>query len=313
MTIKLEGVNMIDVDEGEWFGCSDCFFQAETPLTCPDGTVIWQPIYRSETIMERLNPRWQRAEMVIDDPDQPIRFRILDWEKSLKHQPMGYFMASVNQLLEAKMPVDRTRKEDGTLDLSSSSQKISTFTPQDDTGKAFGTIVVTDVEFCEAPKKKSSALKLTLEAVDLANMLGFFVSAQDPFFVVETPLRRFDSNGNSSVHWKKVYQSDPLDDQDELRWDPCSLDLKELCQNNIDKPIRISFFDEAETGPPHTSMGYTITSVRQLLRSKARRLRKEETKKKGPKWDLTKALFLTNEDGQEFGQAVVVDVEMITL
>lgn len=318
LRVTLEGANMRNMDEGDWFGCSDCFWRAETPITGPDGTIFWQAIYRSETIMDSLNPQWNAAEFPIDDPDRPIRFVIMDWEKNLKHQPMGYFMASVHQLLASKAPPNPKRKEDGSLDLSLENELI-TYTPKNQMGEAFGTIVVANVEFREATKQ-TSVLKLTLEAVELVNMLGFFVSVNDPFFVVETPVvRDEDSHGTTAIQWKTIYQSEPVDDHEghELRWEPFAMNVKDLCQNNIDKPIRISFFDEAEHGPPHISMGYCMTSVRQLLRSKARRLTKEERNKKyqktaNIKWDLTKALFLTNEDGQEFGQAVVVDVEMVT-
>lgn len=315
LRLTLEGVSMRNMDEGDWFGVSDCFWQAEIPITGPDGTIFWQAIYRSETIMDSLNPRWKVAEFPIDDPDRPIRFVVMDWEKSLKHQPMGYFMASVHQLLASKAPRNPKRKEDGSWDLSSDNDLI-TYTPKNEKGEAFGTIIVANVQFHEATKR-TSVLKMTLEAVELVNMLGFFVTVNDPFFVVETPVRVEDCHG-VTVQWKTVYRSARLDDHEghESRWDPFAIDVKDLCQNNIDKPIRISFFDEAEHGPPHIAMGYCITSVRQLLRSKARRLTKEERNKKENKtrkikWDLTKALFLTNEDGQEFGQVVVVDVEMI--
>lgn len=288
LRLKLEGASMANMESNstDWFGSSDCFWQAETSLAGPDGSVFWQGIYRSETIHNSLNPQWEAAEIIIDDPFQPIRFSIYDWEKKLKHQPMGHFIYCVDQLLESKAE----KLEDGSWDLTKA------ITPRNEMGEDFGKIVVADVEYSEA-SKHTSVLNLTLQGAKLTNMLGFFKSVNDPFFLVETPARESDG-----TKWREVYKSETAED-DELLWDLACLNLKHLCQNNIDKPIRISWFDEAEYGPA-VPLGHCITSVRRLTRSKAI--------KKGKKWDLTKALFIANDEGQEFGQAVVVDVEMVT-
>jgi C2 domain len=85
LRLSLEGVNFKNV-EG-WLGMSDPMYQMETPMKGPDGTVLWQMVYRSEYIANELNPRWQPADVSINllcqkDLDKPIRFCLYDWEDS---------------------------------------------------------------------------------------------------------------------------------------------------------------------------------------------------------------------------------------
>lgn len=300
LRIELEGVHLTNMNG--WMGASDCFWQAETPLTTPDGTLLWQGIFRSETIMDTLNPRWKPACVSIDlksqyDRHKPLRFSFYDWEANMKPQPMGHFMTSINQLLRSK--ADKT--EDGSWDLA---KAIIT---KNHKGEEFGTIVIVDVEIVEQEHAKcigsssldeTSVLQLTLEGVELAKMNGMF-GLSDPYYIVETPVK----GPNGTVEWEKFHQSESIRETVNPVWAPASLNIKALCGKNVDKPIRISVFDEEDKGQEDQPMGHCITTVRRLLKSGA---------KKGDdgKWELTKALFLVNEQGQEFGRVVVVDAKI---
>ena len=287
-----------------WMGMnSDCFWQAETPLTTPDGTLFWQGIFRSETIMDSTNPHWKPAEVSIDlktqyDRHKPLRFCFYDWEANMKPQPMGHFMTSINQLLRSQA----TKKDDGSWDLS---KAIIT---KNDKGEEFGTIVIAHVEIVEQEDAHSiskdqltetAVLKLTMEGVELAKMNhgGLFGTGNDsdPFFIVETPVKGL----SGQVEWEKVHQSETVYKTIDPRWKPACLNLKQLCGKDLDKPIRMSFYDEEEDGR-HQPMGHCITSVRRLLKSAAK-------KEGNGKWELTKSLILVDEGGKEYGRVVVVE------
>ena len=306
LRLTLEGVDMANV-EG-WRGCSDPFFQVETPMKGSDGSIIWQGVHRSEHITNTLNPRWKPAEMSVDllcqlDLDKPIRFSIFDWEESGKHNPMGHFETSVNRLLRSK-----AEKKGDNWELARA------FITKADDGEEFGKIVVVDVsvESANSPGKhpkgkrsskeiptkvdKNGALVLTLEGVDMANVEGWF-GCSDPFFSVETPVQ--DRDGTTS--WNTLFRSEHKANNLNPRWEPAILALDLLCQCDLDKPIRISVQDWEESGK-HNPMGYFETSANRLLRSKAER--------QGKTWDLTKAFITKSAEGKEFGKIVVVDVSI---
>ena len=311
LCLTLEGVDMKNVER--WIGCSDPFFQVETPMKGPGGSIMWQHVHRSEHIDNNLNPRWKPAEINLDllcqlDLDKPIRFSLFDWEASGRHNPMGHFVTSVNRLLRSK-----AEKQDDNWELARA------FTTKGDDGQEFGKIVVVDVTLESADdskggnenKRKSStiaptipvikmdkksALVLTLEGVKFSNVAGWG-STSDPFFEVLIPVQDFDD----ATVWKTLFSSEHKKGNLNPRWDPAILALEKLCQLDLDKPIRIVVQDWVENGK-HIEMGHFETSMNRLLRSKARR--------EGDNWDLANSFITTSKEGQEFGRVVVVDVSI---
>jgi len=98
---QLIGVKMKNVDG--FFGKSDPFFEI-SKLIAADGYANRQIIYRSEVIMNDLNPKWKAVSISLNDfcddrRDQNLLFTFKDWEKNGKHQPLGIFEASVNDIL----------------------------------------------------------------------------------------------------------------------------------------------------------------------------------------------------------------------
>ena len=219
---------------------------------------------------------------------------------------MGSFQTTVNRLLRSKAE----KKGDG-WDLSKA------FITKAEDGEEFGKIVVVDVSLNndalagrakaktgdklktdEPPLKvdENSALVLTLEGVGMRNVEGWF-GCSDPMFYVEVPVISIDG----STKWQTFYQSEHVENNLNPQWKPATLPLAPLCNCDLDKPIRISFFDWEEDGR-HNPMGYVVSSVNRLLYSKAT--------KKGDEWDLSKALITRSEEGEEFGKIVVVDVRI---
>ena len=95
------GVQLKNV-EG-FFSKSDPFFVVSAQTNDPAGRT-WQPVYRSEPIMNNLNPVWKPFSVPMDklcggNKDKPILIEVFDWEKSGKHQTMGSLQTTVNALL----------------------------------------------------------------------------------------------------------------------------------------------------------------------------------------------------------------------
>jgi hypothetical protein len=219
---------------------------------------------------------------------------------------MGSFQTTVNRLLRSK-----AAKKGDEWDLTKA------FITKAEDGEEFGKVVVVDVSLnndasgkrsmsktklrgkTEESKLKvdeSAALVLTLEGVDMRNVEGWF-GCSDPMFFVEKPVQSIDG----STKWHAFYQSEHVDDNLNPQWQPATLALQPLCNCDLDKPIRLSFFDWEEDGR-HNPMGHVVTTVNRLLYSQATR--------KGEEWDLSKALITRSDEGEEFGKIVIVNVSI---
>lgn len=68
------------------FGKSDPFFVVETFAKGTHGGRQWLPVYRSEHVMNNLNPVWRECQIPVErlcsgDKEQPIQISVYDWEK----------------------------------------------------------------------------------------------------------------------------------------------------------------------------------------------------------------------------------------
>mmetsp|Transcript_68023 Transcript_68023/g.100953 ORF Transcript_68023/g.100953 Transcript_68023/m.100953 type:complete len:587 (+) Transcript_68023:90-1850(+) len=98
--VQLRGVKLKNV-EG-LFKKSDPFYEV---LHLNDGN--WDTVYRSEPVMDDLNPTWREAKVdlaILCDGKlaSPIRIRIYDFEKKGDHELMGEFETSVEGLISAR-------------------------------------------------------------------------------------------------------------------------------------------------------------------------------------------------------------------
>jgi Ca2+-dependent lipid-binding protein len=111
--LKLCGHQLKNVDG--IFGKSDPFFELSYKVQDSAGGLIWQPVYRSEPVKNDLNPRWPAFAVDLGrlcggDLNQPIQFKIYDWQKNGKHTWMGTFETNVNALLAAVVAEPRDTK-----------------------------------------------------------------------------------------------------------------------------------------------------------------------------------------------------------
>lgn len=124
---QIRGVKLKNVDG--IFRKSDPFFIINSQMNDPAG-LTWQPVYRSETVMNNLNPSWKSFALSLDkicggNKDLPLLIEVLDWEKSGKHQAMGAVQTTVNSLLfqmggaDKKLQLVHKKKSFGFIQLDS--------------------------------------------------------------------------------------------------------------------------------------------------------------------------------------------------
>lgn len=154
LALRLRGVKLKNV-EG-MFKKSDPFFEICRTHDGP-GQGTWTPVYRSREAKNNLNPKWGAATIDVNalcdgDLDRPLQVRIFDHEGSGRHQPMGDFAASVNDLLRAA---------------ACRPAGSATFTPKKN-GRAYGTIVADEgrITGAERPTDVAAVRPATSAAAD---------------------------------------------------------------------------------------------------------------------------------------------------
>lgn len=80
----LKGLKLKNMDG--LFGKSDPFFVVETFTKGSHGGRQWLPVYRSEHVMNNLNPVWNEFDVPVEklcngDKEQPLQISVYDWEK----------------------------------------------------------------------------------------------------------------------------------------------------------------------------------------------------------------------------------------
>lgn len=98
--LKLQGYHLKNVDG--MFGRSDPFYVVSSKVTAAGG-LTWQPVYRSEPVMNNLSPVWPAcsidvARLCDGDLRKPIQLEVFDWDKKGKHTLIGKFETSVEGL-----------------------------------------------------------------------------------------------------------------------------------------------------------------------------------------------------------------------
>jgi len=111
----------------------------------------------------------------------------------------------------------------------------------------------------KAPEQDAGAFNFTLRGIKLKNVEGMF-SRSDPFFEVS---RLIKATGGFS--WQPVYRSKHINNDLNPKWEPVTIDVNQLCDGDLDKPIMITVWDWEKSGK-HTPMGNFETTVNAMLR-----------------------------------------------
>jgi hypothetical protein len=121
-------------------------------------------------------------------------------------------------------------------------------------GHRMGTIHVRAEAVCDT----RDIFVANFKGTKLSNKDGFF-GKSDPFLVIS----RCNEDGSFTVCWK----NDKIDNNLSPSWPQARIPMVSLCNNDLDRPLRIEIFDWESSGR-HQPMGRIETSVRGLLDSR---------------------------------------------
>lgn len=141
LALRMRGIKLKNV-EG-MFKKSDPFYELRRTYDGPGGG-SWTPVYRSKHVKNDLNPKWEPATIDVNalcdgDLDRRLQVAIFDHESSGKHETMGTFETTVNELLKAA--------------------GRSTFTPKKGS-KSYGTISVDECKITGAESSTAATVNL---------------------------------------------------------------------------------------------------------------------------------------------------------
>ncbi len=120
LAIRLQGIKLKNVDG--LFGKSDPFFEVRRTYDGAGGG-SWTPVYRGKHIKNNLNPKWEPASIDVNalcdgDLNRRIQVAVFDHEKNGKHNTMGAFDTTVNELVKSvggKFSLKKGSKTYGTI------------------------------------------------------------------------------------------------------------------------------------------------------------------------------------------------------
>jgi hypothetical protein len=107
-SFQLRGLDIQNVEAGVLgLGRTDPFFEiAKKDADHAAGSVRWNVIYRSEHVINHLNPYWQKPNMPISleelcycDINWPLLITVYDWNANGKHTEVGQFETTVKTLM----------------------------------------------------------------------------------------------------------------------------------------------------------------------------------------------------------------------
>uniref|UniRef100_K3X660 C2 domain-containing protein n=1 Tax=Globisporangium ultimum (strain ATCC 200006 / CBS 805.95 / DAOM BR144) TaxID=431595 RepID=K3X660_GLOUD len=103
-----------------WFGASDPFlniYRIKDENADPASPSSWVHVWKSETIMDNLNPRWRMATLSVQllcngNLSRMLKFECMDWENSGRHQLIGVCTMTAAELVSGeKQRVDLINRE----------------------------------------------------------------------------------------------------------------------------------------------------------------------------------------------------------
>jgi len=120
LALCLQGIKLKNVDG--LFGKSDPFFEVRRTYDGAGGG-SWTPVYRGKHIKNNLNPKWEPASIDVNalcdgDLNRRIQVAVFDHEKNGKHNTMGAFDTTVNELVKSvggKFALKKGSKSYGTI------------------------------------------------------------------------------------------------------------------------------------------------------------------------------------------------------
>lgn len=207
---------------------SDCDYLSKSdPVAIifekPKGSQHWIERWRSEMILNNLNPIWNKR-FVHDykfEEKQPLKIEIYDWDTN----DQGVSHALKDQDLIGRL-------ETNMASIVSSKQFSAVLRSK--SNKGAGTCFIT----AEEVTSNKEWVKLQLGAKDL-DKKDFF-GKSDPFITISR-MSPMDSQGRVSS--TIVHQTDIVKNNLNPRWEPFKISLRELCNGDEERSIKFDVYD----------------------------------------------------------------------
>lgn len=242
--------NLVDKD---LFGKSDPF--AVLFSKADDGQ--WVEVGRTEVLQDNLNPSWD-ARFVLEyhfEIVQELKVAVYDEDSKgnpdlARHDLLGEATFTLSNLMTA-------RGQGLSMELARGKRAHR------------GTLIVRG----ETVRNTRDILRVQFRGVKLANKDGLF-GRSDPF-IVAYKLREDNS-------WVRVWKSEVIDNNLSPTWGIAEIPLQQLCNGDLDRPIKLEIFDYDNEDRSET-MGEVETSVRMLVEDPSRSYDVIEPAKKSKK------------------------------
>lgn len=110
INVRFAGAKLDNKDG--WFGASDPFlniYRLRDASCDPMAANSWVSVWKSEVIMNNLNPRWQLATVSVQtlcngDLSRMLKLECMDWESSGRHQLIGSCTTTAGELISGEKP-----------------------------------------------------------------------------------------------------------------------------------------------------------------------------------------------------------------
>lgn len=202
---------------------------------------------RTEVVKNSLSPRWVKAIQVDYELGTPckIAISVYDEVRKSENKPMGSVVFEIGEIM-------------GTRGNTKAKQM-----------KSGGTL------FASVRKSQGSGtLRLKMKGTKLKNVEGF-LRKSDPFFELSRKV-----NNAGGLTWDNVFRSKVIKNNLDPVWETEVVDLRVLCDGDLDKPILITVFDYESKGE-NVSMGKFETTVSSLIEAAPNPGNSFELQKKG--------------------------------
>jgi hypothetical protein len=189
------------------------------------------------SIENSLSPRWITTFDLDYELSQNTRINVGVWDEvkrgKKENKPMGSALFEVGEVLGARGNTKAKKLRNG--------------------GTLFARITT-------APIQDMGIFHLKLQGYKLKNLDGFF-GKSDPLYVVSSKVI-----AAGGLTWQPVYRSQPIMNNLNPIWPPCTIDVARLCEGDLNKPILIEVFDWDKKGK-NILIGKFETSIQGLISS----------------------------------------------
>ena len=203
------------------------------------GCPSWVEIARTEVVKDNLNPEFNK-KFIVDysfEERQPVKFEIYDWDADSHKLSMHDFLGRCETTLGSIVSSRGQCFVSVLKDLPTMNKSSKVF------------ISAEELEI----NKELVTMQLAAKNLDKKDFFG----KSDPFFVV------YKGSMSNPGKFVQVKKSEPIMKTLNPTWAPFNITVRDLCNNNYDRPLKVDVYDWNSSGS-HEIIGSFVTSLADL-------------------------------------------------